>query len=382
VSESVETLIVGAGPVGLFLGAELLRRGRECLIIDRLAEPSAHSKALAIMPGTMELFAQAGIEHRFTSLVNRIDGVRFVTPRRAAYVPFCNIRSPYNYVSILRQWETQQLLERRIGELGGNVRYGWGLTGLCERGEGVEASIASPSGLRTIRARFVAGCDGVRSTVRALARIEFRGESYPGAALLADTLLRTSVPVNEARVHVNADGVVTMFPMNESLRRIVVIAPRETLPEIAEPAWLQARLRGAGYQDVEIEECVWSNTFRVHRRVASAMRRGNVFLAGDSVHTHSPVGGQGMNVGLHDAWNLAEKLGCVLSGQAPATLLGEYERERLPVARSVLRRTHVLTRALAHPNPLMRVARERIAPAIAGLPLIYRPVLKRLSLTA
>jgi 2-polyprenyl-6-methoxyphenol hydroxylase-like FAD-dependent oxidoreductase len=381
-SESVETLIVGAGPVGLFLAAELLRRGRECVIVDRLSEPSAHSKALAIMPGTMELFAQAGIAQRFTGVVNRIDGVRFVTPRRCAYVPFRNIRSTYNFVSILPQWKTQALLAERLAEFGCTVRYGWALTHLSALSDAVEATVASSSGTRTIRSRFIVGCDGVTSTVRAFAGIAFRGDTYPGAALLADTLLRTSVPVNEARVHVNAHGVVTMFPMSESLRRIVVIAPHETLPENAQPSWLQDRLHGAGYRDVDIEACVWSNTFRVHRRVASAMRRGNVFLAGDSVHAHSPVGGQGMNVGLHDAWNLAEKLASVLSGETPDTLLDEYERERLPVARSVLRRTHVLTRALAHPNPLVRVARERIAPAIAGLPLIYRPVLKRLSLTA
>jgi 4,5-epoxidase len=199
--------------------------------------------------------------------------------------------------------------------------------------------------------------------------------------LLADTLVRTSVPLNEARVHMNASGVVTMFPMSESLRRIVVIAPRETLPEEADASWLQQRLHTAGY-DVEVEACVWSNTFRVHRRVASAMRCGSIFLAGDSAHTHSPVGGQGMNVGLHDAWNLAHKLAGVLSGEEQAAVLDDYERERLPVARSVVRRTHVLTRALAHPNVIARMARERIAPAIAGTPLVYRPLLKRLSLTA
>ena len=112
------------------------------------------------------------------------------------------------------------------------------------------------------------------------------------------------------------------------------------------------------------------------------MRRGNVLLAGDSVHTHSPVGGQGMNIGLHDAWNLADKLARVLSGEAPASLLDAYERERLRVARGVLRRTDVLTRALAHPNPLLRVTRERIAPVLAGVPAIYGPMIRRLSLTA
>lgn len=379
--ECVETLIVGAGPTGLFLAAGLLRHGRDCVVIERASEPSAHSKALAIMPGTMELFELAGIAQGFVRAANRIDAVRFVTPRREAYVPFHDIRSAYNYIAILPQWKTQELLAARVCELSGEIRYGWTLNDLRERDGAIYAVIETPDGTREICTRYVIGCDGVNSTVRELVGIEFRGVSYPGTALLVDTVLRTNVPANEARVHVGDAGVVTMFPMSESFRRIVVIAPHEVLPEHATRPWLADRLRRAGY-DAEIDEPAWSNSFRVHRRVANAMRRGNVFLAGDSVHTHSPVGGQGMNIGLHDAWHLVAKLHRVLSGDAAEVLLDEYERERLPVARAVVRRTHVLTRALAHPHPFLRAARERIAPAIAGLPVVYKPMLRRLSLTA
>lgn len=380
--ESCETLVVGAGPSGLFLAAELYRRGRRCIIVERAPSPSTYSKALAIMPGTMELFERAGIAHEFVRAANRIDGVRFVTPRRAAFVPFAGIRSAYNYVSILPQCKTQELLAARLEQLGGEVRYGWTLTALRDRGGEIEAALQTPQGTRAIRARHVVGCDGIHSTVRQEAGIEYTGCSYPGTALLADSLVRTSVPANEARVHVSGGTIVTMFPMSESLRRIVVISPREQLPYRADRKWLQERLRHAGYREAEVEDTLWSNGFRVHRRIANAMRRGGIFLAGDSVHTHSPVGGQGMNVGLHDAWNLAFKLARVLGGEAPPSLLDDYERERLPVARSVLRRTHVLTRALAHPHPVVRAARERVAPAIAGLPIVYGPVIRRLSLTA
>lgn len=381
-TESCETLVVGAGPSGLFLTSELYRLGRQCVLVERANAPSSYSKALAVMPGTMELFERAGIAQAFAAAANRIDGVRFVTPRGSAFVPFGSIRSAYNYVSILPQWKTQELLAARLAQLGGAVRYAWSLTALRDRGDGVEATLQSPLGTRTIRARYIVGCDGIHSTVRQEAGIAFEGSSYPGAALLADSVVRTCVPANEARVHVSGGAVVTMFPISDSLRRIVVIAPREHLPERAEREWLEERLRQAGYPDAYVEKTVWSNGFRVQRRIASAMRRNAVFLAGDSVHTHSPVGGQGMNVGLHDAFDLASKLARVLAGDAPDSLLDAYERERLPVARSVLRRTHVLTRALAHPNPVVRAVRERLAPAIAGLPMVYEPVIRRLSLTA
>jgi 4,5-epoxidase len=162
----------------------------------------------------------------------------------------------------------------------------------------------------------------------------------------------------------------------------VVISPGESLPASADPQWLQDRLAYAGYANCTVEQLLWSNAFGVHRRVATALRAGNVFLAGDSAHTHSPVGGQGMNIGLHDAYNLATKLARVLHGDAPEALLDAYERERLPVARSVVRRTDMLTRALLHPHPALRLARETLAPALARMPIVYRPVIRALSLTA
>jgi len=378
----IETLVVGAGPVGLFLAAELHRRGRSCVLLERSNAPSTHSKALAVMPGTMEMFERTGIAQAFVAAANRIDGVRFTTPRRSVYVPFAGIPSAYNYVSILPQWKTQALLEARLRELGGEVLYDRALVSLIPVIGGVEARIEHAGDVLTMRARYLVGCDGIASTVREQAGIDFQGRSYPGTALLADVLVDTDVPVNEARVHVNARGVVTMFPMDEHLRRIVVIAAREVLPQSARLEWLEERLRDARYRETRVVEVLWSNAFRVHRRIASAMRCGNVFLAGDSVHTHSPVGGQGMNIGLHDAYSLGEKLARVLDGKAPASLLDAYERERLTVARSVLRRTDVLTRALAHPNPLLRLTRERIAPVLAGMPAIYRRMIRQLSLTA
>lgn len=378
----VEALIVGAGPVGLFLATELRRRGRDCMLIESATVPSTHSKALAIMPGTLEMFEQAEIADRFVAASNRIDGVRFSTPRRSVYVPFGSIDSRYNYVSILPQWKTQELLEMRLRELGAEALFGHTLTSLQQSADGVEASIETPAGLQIVRARYLIGCDGVRSTVREQIGIDFEGTMYPGTVLLADAVVRTSVPANVAHVSVHSGGVVTMFPMSAAERRVVVIAPREALPDRAQPERLQSRLVAAGYSDVTIDAIEWSNSFRVHRRVASAMRNGRVFLAGDSVHAHSPVGGQGMNVGLRDAWNLASKLAAVLSGEAPEALLDLYERERLPVAKSVVRRTDLLTRALADPHPLARLTRERIAPRLARLPLVYGPVIRSLALTA
>lgn len=376
----VEVLVAGAGPVGLFLASELLRRGRSCAILERNAGPSSYSKALAIMPRTLEIFEIAGIAERFSAEINRIDGVRFVTPRASSYVSFSSLRSAHPYIGILPQYRTEAILASRVRELGGQIAYEHEVVDLQEESGMVRVQVRARDTMRELRARYVVGCDGVRSTVRQCAGIAFEGGTYPEGAVLADVHVDTAIALNEARVHLDRRSIVTMFPMNENIRRVVVISPGEELPQSASRVWLQQRLERARFDGSAITgEPVWSNRFQAHRRVARHMRRGNIFLAGDAAHTHSPVGGQGMNIGLHDAWNLGWKLSHVLSGESSQSLLDTYERERLPVAGEVVRRTDVLTKALAHPNPMARIARELFAPLVARIPLVNAPLVRELS---
>jgi 2-polyprenyl-6-methoxyphenol hydroxylase-like FAD-dependent oxidoreductase len=376
----VDVLIAGAGPVGLFLAAEVRRHGRSCVVVERNPAPSNYSKALALMPRTLEIFEMAGLEPRFAAAVNRIDGVRFVTPRASAFVAFSSLQTTYPYIGILPQYKTEEVLASRLRELGGDIRYGQEIIQAHDTPQGVRATIKTADTTYEIRSRYLAGCDGVRSTVRQCAGIAFEGGTYPEGALLADVRVNSSVPVNEARVHIDRRGVVTMFPMSRELRRVVVIAPNEPLPRTATRAWLQQRLAQARYGSTTIEEePSWSSYFHAHHRISRHMRRGNIFLAGDAAHTHSPVGGQGMNIGLHDAWNLGWKLSHVLSGAASESLLDTYELERLSVAGEVVRRTDTLTRALAHPHPIARFGRELFAPLAARIPLVNEPLVRELS---
>jgi 2-polyprenyl-6-methoxyphenol hydroxylase-like FAD-dependent oxidoreductase len=330
------------------------------------------------MPRTLQLFERAGICETFLAEVNRVHGVRFVTPRGAAYVGFANVRTRYPFVSILPQWKTEALLESSLRRLGGGVRYGHEFVSSRAHERGIRATVRTQRGTYTIAARYLAGCDGAHSAVREESAITFAGRSYKERSLLADAPVESVVPPDEARVHIDRNGMVTLFPMNAVLRRIVIAAPHEALPDRAGRDWLQERVDRAGLRGTIVGEPVWSSVFSVHRRVAQRMRRDCVFLAGDAAHAHSPVGGQGMNVGLEDAWTLAQTLSPVLRGQCSASTLDRYEAQRLPVARTVVRRTDLLLRALAHPNGAMRVGREFLAPYIIRIPVLRNRVVRKL----
>ncbi len=375
---NTDVVIVGAGPVGLFLACELLRAGHSCLIVERNQTPSTHSKALALMPRTLQLFESAQIVERFLREVNRVSGVRFVTPRRATYVSFAGLPIAYPFVSIVPQWKTEGLLAARVVELGGCILYGHTFERLEQHASGIRAIIGTASGAYTIEARFLAGCDGVHSTVREQASIAFAGRSYAEHAVLADVPVQTDVPLDEARVHIWRSGVLTLFPISAHMRRIVVVAPHERLPQFASRTWLQERIARAHLHNTIAGDPVWTTNFRVHRRVARRLRAGHVFLAGDSAHAHSPVGGQGMNTGLFDAWALARTLSGVLAGETPDAALETYEAQRLRVARSVVRRTDLLMQALVHPNPVMCVGRELLTPYVARIPLLRERIVRRL----
>jgi 2-polyprenyl-6-methoxyphenol hydroxylase-like FAD-dependent oxidoreductase len=374
----IDVLVVGGGPVGLFLSAQLLRLGHSCIVVERNANTSIHSKALAIMPRTLEMFDRVGLSQSFVSRVNRVRGVRFVTPRAASYVGFDDAATRYPFVSILPQWKTEALLLEQLWQAGGTVRYGHNFTRFSAERAGVRATIGSGQRSYEVDARYLIGCDGVGSAVRDQAAIPFPGTSYDTPAVLADVAVETAIPPDEARVHMCRGRVVTLFPMSATIRRIVVIAPREVLPPVASAGWLQSRVADADMPVAVTQEPLWCSLFRVQRRVVPRMRSGNILLAGDSAHAHSPVGGQGMNLGLEDAWALAQSLSSVLRGEADESAFDYYEARRLRVARAVVRRTDMLLRALAHPHPLLGVGRELIAPYVIGMPVVRNRVVRDL----
>jgi 2-polyprenyl-6-methoxyphenol hydroxylase-like FAD-dependent oxidoreductase len=362
-----EVLIVGAGPTGLMLGCQLARRGVRPLIVERNSGPSLHSKALGVQARTLEIYAQLGIADRALELGRRATGAHlWVEGRRAARVPLGDIGrnlSPYPFLLILGQDDNERLLGEALRRLGGEILWSTELVGLGQEPGQVLATCRRADGsTQEIAAHWVAGCDGAHSAVRDLSGISFPGAPYEHVFFVADTRATGPMAPSELNVFLWRSGFHLFFPMRGTDHwRVVGIVPpglraREPLDfeAIAPPLREQV---GAG---LRLDECRWFSTYRIHHRRAARFRDRRCFLLGDAAHIHSPVGAQGMNTGLQDAYNLAWKLALVVQGRAADGLLDSYEAERVPVAGRLLRTTDLAFSLIVSDRRLAGIFRTRL----------------------
>ena len=341
-----DVLIVGAGPTGLMLANQLARRGVRATIIDRHSGPALQTRALGVQARTLEIYAHLGIAERAVELGKRATGAdMWARGRRMARVPLGDIGrdfSPYPYLLILGQDDNERLLGEVLRRWNLTVQWNTELVGLSQQSDRVVARLREANGaLREVSAPWVAGCDGAQSAVRNLNGIEFRGAPYEHVFFVADTQVTGPMVPDELNVYLWQSGFHLFFPMRGADHwRIVGILPPalrgrddvtldDVIPSIKQEA-------GAG---LSIRDCSWFSTYRIHHRSAVRFRDRRCFLLGDAAHIHSPVGAQGMNTGLQDAYNLGWKLALVVSGRARPTLLDSYEAERIPVARRLLNTT-------------------------------------------
>jgi len=374
-----DVLIVGAGPVGLFLANECARRGLRWWLVESRSTQSEHSKALAIFPRTLEIFDMAGVVDPFLEKANRVTSVAVITHGRTlAHMNFTPEESPYPFVAMVPQDVTERLLVEQLRLKGGTVEYETTFVSAVEEGDRVNATLDRKGEASNLTAGFVVGCDGAHSAVRHLLNLPFTGAEYDDSFILADIETNETLPADELQLCPSELGPVAIFPMSATRRRIVA-----TIGEMEEGApsldLVRKILAERAPIGLEARALHWSSYFRIHHRQAAQLRVGRMFIAGDAAHIHSPFGGQGMNTGLHDAWNLVWKLDLFLHGQGKEELLESYSAERRPVIKNVIETTDFLTKAMGTPSRLAQVLRDAVIPMASRLAPFQHAFVQRLS---
>lgn len=356
-------VIVGGGPTGLMLAGELALAGVDAAIVERRpSQELAGARAGGLHSRTLEVLDQRGIAGRFIAEGQPAQVAGFAMTR----LDISDFPTRHPYGLGLWQNHIERILAGWVDELAVTFYRGTEVTGLAQDGAGVDLQLKDG---RTLRADYVVGCDGGRSLVRKAAGIEFPGWDPTTSALIAEVEM-TGQP--EFGVHQNAFGIHSFGRREYKIvdGKVVyadsgpvgVMVTEEHVGPPTEPTLedLQAALVAVCGTDYGAHSPTWISRFTDMTRQAATYRSGRILLAGDAAHVHSPDGGQGLNIGVQDAVNLGWKLGQVVKGAAPETLLDTYQAERHPVAARVLRNTMAQS-ALRRPDPRIKAAGEVVA---------------------
>ncbi|MEV7467861.1 FAD-dependent monooxygenase [Streptomyces kronopolitis] len=351
-----DVLIVGGGPVGMLLASELRINRVRTAVLERLPERSPHSKAFGLHARSLESLDRRGLVKRFREGARSWGNGHFAG--LDTWVDFSALDSNHNYALLSEQARTERLLEERAVEVGADIRRGHEVTAVRQGEEVAEVDVNGPEGVYTLRARYVVGADGGSSLVRKAAGIAFPGTGGRVTARLGDVILtdRENAPMGMERTE---RGLIFCVPLDDTYHRIATF-DFETTKEAGTQLTLDeltASLRSVWGQDYGAHSARWLSWFTDSARQAERYRSGRLMLAGDAAHTHFPVGGQGLNLGLQDAFNLGWKLAWVLHGWSPETLLDTYDAERQGPARKVLENTRAQI-ALMNPDPYVTPLRD------------------------
>lgn len=368
-------LISGGGPVGLTMANELVRYGVAVRIVDKQATRTDKSKALVLWPRTLELLAHGGYVEPFLAAGRPAYGAQLSNGKEVvARVSMKGIDTPYAYALMIAQSETERVLEEELAKRGVKVERSVVMESFSEKSAGIEAVLGKADGSKeTVQADWLVGCDGAHSTTRHGLGLAFEGTTQDSDWYLADVHLSGLEPQDHLHIFWHRDGILAFFPISPGRWRVIADLgpaaddghhPDPTLDEI------QAMITDRGTPGIKVKDPVWLAAFRINERKVKQYGRGRVFLAGDAAHIHSPAGGQGMNTGMQDVFNLAWKLNLVTTGAAGASLLDSYSTERSAVGDMVLRNAGRLTEAAIARNPIVQGLRNTIVKFALSFPQI------------
>ncbi|MFI6394986.1 FAD-dependent monooxygenase [Nonomuraea sp. NPDC050540] len=372
-----DVLIVGAGPTGLVLAIDLARRGVIPRIIDAGRADHRESRAVSIVARTLEMLDDLGLAQTAIERGIPLHTLNFYQGTTAlAEMDVTAVDSPFPLDLCIPQWQTVALLRERAQELGVTIEWGTRLAGLRagEKGVSVELSHEDGRGER-YETGWLIGADGAHSTVRETAGITRQKADLKWGFILGDVAVDWPLTRDRFHVYFGTSGLVAVFPMVGGYWRILANTPDDRPPQTPGLDDFAAYVAERTPLDSRVRDLQWSSSFVARESLADRLRQGRVLLAGDAAHSHSPVGGQGMNTGMQDAYNLGWKLALVVTGRAEESLLDSYQAERLPVIKAVVEATSATTKVATGSTLIARRARRHALRLFGRL----NPVQQRLS---
>jgi 2-polyprenyl-6-methoxyphenol hydroxylase-like FAD-dependent oxidoreductase len=374
-----QVTIVGAGPVGLTMAAELARYGVSVRIVDKAAQRTDKSKAVVLWSRTLELLDRAGCADAFADAGNQIEAANIVADGRViGHINISEVDSSYPFALALPQSETERLLEECLGRLGVSVERKKEISSFRQNENSVTAILRNPVGKEeVIEADWLIGCDGAHSAVRHGLGFSFLGDTLQSEYILADLdIAGYPLPTTEMATYWHEDGVLLIIPLSPTRFRVIAdLGPSNgSSPVTPTLDQVQAIMDRRGPGGMSASDPIWLSGFRINERKIGNYRSGRVFVAGDAAHVHSPAGGQGMNTGMQDAFNLAWKLALVCRGEATGTLLDSYCVERSAIADQVIEAAGRLTKVASLRNRTAQTVRNLFGWLLLGLAPVRKAI--------
>lgn len=365
-----DVLVVGAGPTGLMMAIELIRRGLSVRIIDQAIQPSDKSKAIAIQARTLEIFDQIGLIDRFLEKGLQIKATNIVSQKEVlAHVLFQALDSPFPFILSVPQYDTELILTEHLKSLGTEVERGVELQSFEQKGEGVTATCTTGKEAYS----WMIGCDGAHSTTRKALGFSFEGKTFAKYFSLADVQVEWNHPHDEFFLFLNEDGILAVVPLPENNRYRVIFQGEPTMDKV------KGLIEAHADPKAVVSDPRWLTEFHINSRITEKYFKGRVFLAGDAAHIHSPAGGQGMNTGFADAYNLAWKLSLVHRKIASPEILKTFDLERRRFGKQLLFATERATNLAMLKNPFLVWLRNTILRWLGKKDAFQKQITKLLS---
>ncbi len=380
-----DVIIVGAGPTGLSLACQFVRYGVDFVIIDKKETVTPYSKALGVHARTLEIYEQLELAESAVGQGTIAEKVRLLEGGEIrGEVELSSVGkglSSYPYMLVLEQSKNERLLYDYLLAHDKDVLWQAEIEDFSQNGAGVTANIKFADGAsESIEAKYLVGCDGAKSPVRHKLDLKFEGSTFERIFYVADAEIDWKFPHDALQVFLAEHGVVAFFPMPGADRyRIVGAFPEEFVKDEGDVLYeeIERRIREEAEIDLEISHVNWFSTYKVHTRHVERFSSGRCFLAGDAAHVHTPAGGQGMNTGIQDAYNLAWKLAFVLQDKANAKILETYNAERLENAENLLKTTDRMFNLASGNDWLFNIIRTTVFPPMAKYILSFDAIKKR-----